>query len=274
VAWPTVAAALPQFLAGPNTQLQIVCGALWRFLDFTGRWDEWLVLSRDAEAKAVAAKDFLYAGWRAYQAGWVHYLRGQVTEILACADRAESYWYEAQAGARERAIASYLRGIGHRFAEDHLAAIPALREAVKLWRTLSLDSEDVASGLNALAGAERLSGDLDAAEYDFQEALRIARAIDDREGITTYTGNLALLALDREDWPSAETLAREALTLSEKVGRQELIAEDCRLLAKALAHQGRKQEALPYARRAVEIYTALRSPDLELARRTLAECEG
>ncbi len=112
-AWPTVAAALPRFLAGPNDRLQTVCYALRDFLNFTGRWDEWLALSQDAEAKAVAAKDFLNAGWRAYQAGWVQYLRGQSAEVLACADRAEAHWREAQAGARERANAIRLRGIGH-----------------------------------------------------------------------------------------------------------------------------------------------------------------
>jgi hypothetical protein len=40
------------------------------------------------------------------------------------------------------------------------------------------------------------------------------------------TGNLAALALDREQWAEAESLAREALALAEKVGRQELIASE------------------------------------------------
>src|SRR3712207_7056159 len=35
-AWPTVAAALPRFLAGPNDRLQTVCDALTDFLNFTG----------------------------------------------------------------------------------------------------------------------------------------------------------------------------------------------------------------------------------------------
>jgi tetratricopeptide (TPR) repeat protein len=273
-AWPTVAAALPRFLAGTNDQLQTVCDGLFKFLEFTGRWDERLALSRDAEVKAVAAKDFLNAGWRAYDAGWIHILRGQPTEVISHADRVTSHWHKAHAGTRERTIAIRLHGIGQELAGDYPAAIAAYREAIKIDHTLNRESNDVAMGLNDLATAERLAGDLNAAERDFRKALRIAQVLDEREGIATYSGNLAEVALDREDWPGAEAVAREALTLSEKVGRQELIAEDCRRLAKALARQGRKPEALPYARRAVKIYDALRSPDLEVARETLAECES
>jgi tetratricopeptide (TPR) repeat protein len=275
-AWPTVASALPQFLTGANARLQTVCDALDIFLEFTGRWDEWLALSRDAEARAVAAKDLSSVGWRVYQAGWVHSLRGQSQspEVLACADRADAHWREAKAGARERATALHLRGIAHRIAGDYPAAIAAFRKAVDLDRSMSHESEDVALGLNAIAQAERLSGDLGAAERDYREALRIARAVGYREGIAYITGNLAELAQGREDWPSAEALAREALTLSEKLGRQEFIAKGCHRLARALARQGWKPDALTHARRAVEIYAALRHPDLEVASQILAECES
>ncbi len=273
-AWPIVAAALPHILAGPNDRLQTVSDGLVDFLNFTGRWDELFALSRDAEAKAVEAKDFWNAGWRAYVAGWVQTLRGQSAEVIACADRAEAHWCETWASTRERAIAIGLRGIGHELNKNYPAAIAAYRKAVELYRTLSVESDDVATGLNYLASAEQLSGDLVAAERDFREALRIAQAIDYHEGAATYSGNLAGLALARKDWPRAETLAREALLLVERVGRKELIANNCRRLAEALVRQDQKPEALQHARRAVEIFTALRSPDLEAACRTLAECES
>lgn len=272
-AWPGIAPALDLFLAGDNARLQTVCDALQAFLHFQGRWDEQLALSEKAEAKAVAAADHNNAGWRAYDAGYIHRLRQQAEAVLTCADRAAAHWARAQAGARERATAIGLRGIGHQLKADYSAAITAYREVLDLHRSLSAESVDVASGLNDLAIAEKTSGDFTAAEEHYREALRVARAVSDAEGVTIYTGNLAALALDRQDWPTAETLARESLPLSEKVGRQELIAYYSRVLAQALMRQGRAAEALLHARKAVEIYTRLGSPTLANAQATLTECE-
>lgn len=272
--WPTVAAAVPRFLAGENARLQTVCNALDEFLNFSGRWDEQLALSLDAEKRAVAMRDFLEAGNRAYDAGFVHYLRGQSVEVLACASSADGHWREAQAGPREHSIALKLRGLGHRLAGDYSAAIAALRESVEIRRTLGRENRDVAIALNDLAGAERHDRQFDAAELDYREALRIDRIVGNHEGVAIVTGNLASLALDRQDWPGAEGLAREALPLSEKVGRLELIAADCYRLANALTRQGKKDEALPHARRAIEIFQDLGHPNLARAQRILAECES
>ncbi len=222
----------------------------------------------------MVAGDLWNAGWQAYRAGWAHYLRGQADEVLACAGRAAEHWEAAKSGARERATAIRLQGSGYDLQKDYPSAIAAHCEALGLLRGLSAESPDVARALNSLAIAQKRSGDFEAAERDYREALRIARAVDYGEGVATYTGNLATLALYRKDWPRAETLAREALPLSEKVGRRELIAGDCLRLAKALVRQGRAAEALPQARRAVEIYSELRSPDLAVAQETLSECEG
>jgi tetratricopeptide (TPR) repeat protein len=273
-AWPGIAPALPLFLAGDNARLQTVCGALQHFLDFQGRWDEWLALCEKAEARAVAAADYAQAGWRAFHAGSVHYLRKQADAVFTCADRAAAHWGRAKTGARERGMAIRLRGIGHQLKADYPAAIAAYREALALYRSLAAESKDVAIDLNDLANAEQESGDLTAAEGDYREALRVAKAIPWAEGVAGMTGNLAGLALQREDWPAGERLAREALPLAEAVHRQQLIASNNRRLAKALVRQGKAAEALPYARRAVDIYTPLGSPDLAVAQATLRECEG
>ncbi|MFZ4507663.1 MAG: tetratricopeptide repeat protein, partial [Fimbriimonas sp.] len=274
-AWPTVAPALPHLIAGPNDRLRTVCDALDRFLEFTGRWDEWLSLCEQAEAKAVTSGDLHRAGWRAYQASWVAYLRGEADAVLAGANRADSHWTAAKAGARERAAAIRLRGVGHELKKNYPAALSAYRESLELWRSLSAQRKDVASGLSDIAEVERQMGDFDAAECNYIEALRIARAVSDPEGVAIYTGNLANLKLDQEKWPEAETLARKALTLSEGVGRIELVASNCHRIAEALLQQNKSlEEALRFAQRAVELFTQLGSKNLDYARATLRECEA
>jgi len=52
---------------------------------------------------------------------------------------------------------------------------------------------------------------------------------------------------------------REALPLSEAIGRRELIASNCDHLANALARQGKAAEGLPHAQRAVELAAAFGS---------------
>jgi hypothetical protein len=83
---------------------------------------------------------------------------------------------------------------------------------------------------------------------------------------------LVALALDRRDWTGAEVLGREALSLSEKVGRLELIANDHYHLAMALVRQQKKNDALSHAQRALGIYRKLGLPTLA-AEQILAECE-
>ncbi|MGH8474897.1 MAG: tetratricopeptide repeat protein [Methylococcales bacterium] len=249
-----------------------MCDALHIFLHYTGRWDEWLSLSQEAEAKALTVGDRDKAGWRVYQTGWVHYLQGKADAVLDCAERCTGHWREA--GATERAYAIRLRGLGYRLRKEYPAAIAAYQEALKLRRSLAPESADVASGLNDLAGAKLRSGDLDGAEADYREALRIARKVGYRDGIATYAGNLAEVYLDRRDWPAAEKHANEALELAKALGRLELIAGDYHILANALLNQQRAAEALPHAREAVAIFTRLRHIDLAEARATLAKCEA
>lgn len=271
-AWPRIEPALPLLLTGENDRLQTVCDALFQFFNYIGRWDVSLTLNRDAEAKAVATQDDDNAGWRAYHAGWVHYLQGDADAVLENAARCATYWVNS--GAHQRATAIRLRGLGHNLRKDYPAALAAYGEAQELWRSLNPESEDVAIGLNTLGAVKLASGDLRGAEADFRDALRIAAKIGYREGVATYTGSLAGLFLKRKDWRAAESLASEALELARGVGRQELIASNHNTLAVAQLRQQRPTEALPHAREAVENFTRLRSRYLAAAQATLAECEA
>ena len=270
--WEFISAALPHLLMGDNSRLQRVCNKLERYLEFTGRWDDWLWLSTRAEARALAADDKEHAGWRAYYTGYIYFLRSQPAEVLACAARAAEHWQNST--PRNKAIALRLRGLGHRLNKNYPAAIDVHREVLIIHKSISPESTDVAIELNSLAEAERENRDFSAAEHDYRESLRIAKKNNDLEFIAITLGNLAELALDREQWAEAEALAREALPLDEKIGRQELIAWDCNHLAKALLKQNKAlDEALPLSRRAVEIFTRLHHTNLPLAQETLAEIE-
>ncbi len=270
--WPTVFPALPLFVVGSNGRLQTVCDALTRFLEFTGRWDELILLSKQAETRALEDSDSESAGWRVIWVSAIYERRGQSDKMLAAAELATAYLLSSQISPLKRAWATLIRGRALRLLKDYAAAILACLEAVRLFRTLSVESRDLVIALIALAKAEHDSGDLEAAENDYYEALHISRRVHDAEGVAFCTGSLAELALDQEDWLGAETLAHEALPLSEKVGRLELIADDCQYLAKSLVRQGKPAEARSYAQRAVEIYDRLSSPKLEEARAILDEC--
>ncbi|HEX8131154.1 MAG TPA: tetratricopeptide repeat protein [Pyrinomonadaceae bacterium] len=272
--WPTIAAALPLFIQGDNTRLQALSKALNRFLEFSGRWDDWLTLSQQTEERALGANDFYTAGWRAYMAGQVYRLRGQPAHVLDCAARCEAHWREANAGVREKATAIRLRGLGHHLEKNDHAAITAFKESLELLRLHAPETSDMAIVLNSLASAEMDSGDYAAAERDYREALRIAKNINYQEGIASYTCNLTFIAAARQDWPAVEELARESLAMSETLGRLELIGLNCDTLAEALLRQNQPQAALSYARRAVDIFTSLRQPGrLERAQAVLQECE-
>ncbi len=271
--WPLLAAALPCFVQGENDRLQLICSALATFLEFSGCWDDRLALCQQAENKALGATDPYNAGRRAYHAGMIYCRRGQATEALACADRCTKYW--AKGKVQQQAFAIRLRGLGYKVECNYSAALKAYQEAHCLWMDNAPESREVAIILNDLARVKRLQKNFIAAEQDYSEALRIAVKVKHQEGVISFTGNLAALKLECEAWTEAEELARKALALAEKVGRQELISKDCRYLATSLARQGRPEEGLEYAHRAIDIFTRLRQPDqLEKARAVLQECGG
>ncbi|MEN9867717.1 MAG: hypothetical protein RL748_3307 [Pseudomonadota bacterium] len=272
-AWPQIEAAIPLFVEGDNAHLQEMCAALDKFLNYSGRWNIWLELAQAGEAKALAAKDYDNAGWRAYRIGWVHYLQGDVLPLFEATIRCTEHWQRVAAGTLQQAFAIRLKGLWSRLSKDYPNAIAAFQTAVELLRTIATDSTEVANCLINMGGAKKDSGDLTGAERDYREALYIANKIGDREGVAAYTCKLAALALKRQDWDTAKSLSIQALELARAIRRLDKIGDNHHHLAIALHMQRSSREAIPHALQAVTIFTQLRSPNLAEATATLTACE-
>ncbi len=272
--WPTLRAAMPLLVQGKNYNLQHWCRAVGKFLEFFGHWDERLILSLQAEERAVVVHDFDNAGWRASQTGFLQAMRGQAAEVLVTATRVESYWKRIKISAQQKGIVLRLRGIGHKLEKNYPAALATFQEMYKLYYGISPENKNMAIALSDLAGVKREYGDYNGAEQDYREALYINKKVNNIEGVTICVGCLAQVAFDRQQYAEAEQLSTEALALAQKINRKEEIARESHRLAKAILHQGRPAEALPNACRAIAIMTELRSPYLAAAQETLAECEA
>jgi len=271
-AWPQIEAGLPLLLEGDNQQLQDLCWALGKFLNFSGRWDERISLCLKAEIKAVQSKDWNNAGWRAYNVGRSQFLRGNASEVYKIAKRVLDHWEKGGAGLMERATGLELRGIGHRLAGAFEESLADYQESLRLFRNRTPKSRAVARILNTIGSIMREMGRYDEAEFHYRKSQVIAEKVFSKVGIANCIGNLADLELDRENWPEAEHLAREALVLQEDIGRKERVGTNCYRLARALARQGRRSEGVGYAERAVAIFSGLRIPELKEAQEALEEC--
>ncbi len=170
-AWPMIEAALP-LLSGNNSYLQIVCDLLKHFFNFSGRWSECLEWSLRAEFQAKLAGDFVKAGWRAYDAGWIHFQRGEAKEMHDCAKRAEEHWSETIVGTHERASVLRLRSLAHRQANEYDAALRTGQEALQMWLAQSPDSIDVATALHSIAETLRHAREFEDAEQKYWRPLR------------------------------------------------------------------------------------------------------
>ena len=244
--WPAVAAALPLFLAGPNDRLQTLCDALRQLPGLlrplgrvagperaggsqSGRGPG-LVERGLARLMTLGARAAARAGRRGVALGRPG--RG----ALGGRPRRRARARHRHPPARPRPPVGEGLRRGHRGVPGGAgAAARARRRRAGTWRSASTTSPGP-SGLRATTRPRHAT---------IGEALRIARKINYQDGMAYITGNLAELALDREQWPEAERLAREALALAEKLGRAELVGSDCHRIAMALLRQGSPRRRCP-----------------------------
>jgi peroxiredoxin Q/BCP len=239
-----------------------------------GFWDESLSLCKHAQDLAVRHGDLKEAGWRAYQAGYIYFLREQQPELDACVENASRFWGRPDTMQREKNALIRLSGLSHWLRRDHDAAINDFQTALSQDRALNLVSRDVEKDLRDLSGVYRDLGETVMAKLFADKAYHVTAALGESETGANRAQQEGLWQEAKREWTLAEAFFRQALELSVKVGRKDLIASNSRHLASVLIHQGKRLEAQPHAHLAIQLYQKFGSPKLKIAFQTLQECEG
>ncbi len=196
-----------------------------------------------------------------------------MNNLQECAKTALNYFQTANAGFNEISYAKRLQGFAYLISKDYDQAIMSFKECFLLWQNISLYSLELANSLNDIGRAYRYSQNFLESEVFFQKALDMSINLNYNDGIATYTGNLANVALDQEHWEEAEIRARDALELAEKLGRKLIIGNALVYIGRALIGQKRYREAITYLQESIAIYTHLSSPRINEANELLIKCK-
>ena len=271
--WHTIAPALQYFFLGPSAQMQTICNALNAFLMHTNRLDELLAINLRAEKMAVKEKDFLSAGWRAYQAGMTYFHRREIEPLTKCIGKAEKYWTDVYASARERAMLIRLRAMLNLIKGDFTRAKFEYEQCRDMRISIAPDTKEVSIALNDLAAVKQKMRDFDGAIEDCLEALRIAKMVDYKEGVATMSSNVVELLLDKEDWKKAEMFATEWIEYADRYGRFGLSATMNIFLAKAKFRLENRIGALKAAMKVLSSASYASPQQFEEARTIVKECD-
>ena len=167
--------------------------------------------------------------------------------------------FEKREGPNHPDVAAALNNLGELLAErgDRQRAEPLLRRALEIReKSFGQNHVEVAVSRHNLASVLAAEGKYADAESQFELALDILRTAlgpDDPE-VAITVNNLGLLKKQQNDFVGAELLFRQAVAIQEKgTPDHPALATTLYNLASVLVAQGRRSEAEPLARRALNI---------------------
>jgi class 3 adenylate cyclase/tetratricopeptide (TPR) repeat protein len=177
---------------------------------------------------------------------------GDARSAMMLADRALSLVDEmGDAGRRVRADCLKSLGMAYHMLGRFEQAEEFKSQALQLYKDMG-DRRSVGNLLNSLGETARLSGDYEDAFGRYQEALAIAREIGNRNGEILYFSNLGGTRVGLGQYAEAEADLRQTIEMGAAAGYVGL-SENFRFLSEALVGQGRLEEAMTAARRALEL---------------------
>ncbi len=236
--------------------------ALSQTLDAQGNYPAALESADRAEKIArgagAAAKEELARAL--FRKGWGLYRLGNTEAALGLGKQALTLSKEL--GARHE-VADSLNLLGgvHSVLGNHGDAAHYNARAVELYEQLG-DRERVGAMLNHLGEHARLRGDYQAAVALYQEALKIAYETGNRNGEMAFLSNLSGARVGLGEYRVAEYDLRRTIRWAEISGQGGWLSNTYRFLAEACLGQGKIDEALAAARRALELGMGVGAPAL------------
>jgi tetratricopeptide (TPR) repeat protein len=127
----------------------------------------------------------------------------------------------------------------------------------------------IASTLHQLATLARNQGELEQAWQLSKESLEIEKRLGSQYGIAISLHQIATLAQDQGELEEARRLYNESLEIKKRLGNQRGIAITLHQLGRLAEEEDKKTEAAKLFAEALAILEQLKSPDAEIARRSL-----
>jgi tetratricopeptide (TPR) repeat protein len=237
-----------------------------------GYWDE------AARLNAAALEAARHSGSESDQARYAHNLavtRGNQGDL----DEARRLYHESLDISRRLGNQGGIASCLHQLAllahkqGDLDEARRLYDESLEISRLLG-DQGGIAISLNNLAAMTQRQGDLDEARRLYHESLEISKRLGDQGGIATGLHNLASVAQNQGNLDEARRLYHESLEIEKRFGNQAGIAFSLGAIGGLAEAKGNNEEAARLYSEALAICEKLKSPQAEIARRSLERVKG
>ncbi len=246
---------------------------LREFFDFSGRWDEQLVLNVKAYEASCVLNDWDNAGWRAFDAASVCRSRGKQDEERVWRQRCIKA-LELSGNNYSRRVAKSMRGWDALWGKDYDRAEAYFLEVLSLVQE-SGESIDRYGALENLGDLAMEREQYDVAERYYMDAMKLV--VNDLfkerwlSGINTRLGDVAE---KRGQVSAARNWYEKALDVARETGNKDNIASTLYKLALVRNQEGRSDLALPLAQEALKIYERLQHRDLAKVRELVERLKG
>ncbi|MDO9301609.1 MAG: tetratricopeptide repeat protein [Anaerolineales bacterium] len=237
---------------------------LARFMEYSGRWEEFIQLGSHTYEIASTIGDRKQAGWQAYRVAWILFKQGSTENASLWMQKCVKEWEQVDS-KYEQAVAQGLQGLVAMQSKNYEDAEQFFQNTLSIYKELERN-KDVTIVLNDLGELARAREDYRAAESYYTEALDLAMKQGLNVQIAYLSGNLGFAAISLERWDEAYQWFEQSLSFAQGVGRLDLVADAQYGLARVDEAKGHADLALPLAQSALKIYERLHHMDLAAAR--------